>query len=731
MNTIGIALIWCIVQITLLSLLTAGLYVLVRRLRPAAAAPVVFSSLAMVVILSGLALSPWPRWTLDRISPLLSREGPGVRADTSLRPSEEPDGRASSSPLVSGDRPGVSNLPADKSQQDVPFVESLDGQHIAQEGSPSSVLLLWRNLLAELSNSQSATPDVWRWPAVVAVVLLAAMICGLGWLVLGVAAVRWQRIRSRPVRDVELLELIDVLRAELGCLRPVEVCESNDLATAATIGWRRPVVLLPVDWRTWTPEQRWAVLAHEIVHARRHDFLALLFGQLGLMLHCYHPLLHWLVNRLRLEQELAADAAAASISGGPRQYLSTIAELALHTQERRLSWPTRTFLPTQTTFLRRIAMLRDSKPRSDRLSPMSRVAAITVVLMCGFLVAGLRGPTFQQQALAQYSANVPADEPADSVKGETGDNETAPSDSGTAPSDDQAASDLPETTPSDGRITSDAIVEGIGWKGVRIGITKEELVKALGKADDDSKADWLKWKSKHIECTFHTGATGVSEVRFNPGFKGTLANGLKLGSSGDKVLKLYGEPEHVISRDNGAKEYEYSKMGILFWTYQGKITQIVVFASTALPSDGRNPGNAKTSADQNAANAIVEGVGWKDVRIGAKREDLLKALGKPDNDSTSDWLKWKDKDIECSFHHGATGVSEIHFNPGFKGALANGLKVGSSGGKVLKLYGEPESVMDRGNGAKRYEYSKKGILFWTYQGKITQIVVFRPYRPQP
>ena len=103
-----------------------------------------------------------------------------------------------------------------------------------------------------------------------------------------------------------------MLRAELGCRRPVEVRQSDDLATAATIGWRRPVLLLPPDWTTWTAAQQRAVLAHEIVHARSHDFIALLVGQFGLALHFYHPLLHWLMGRLRLEQELAADAAAAS-----------------------------------------------------------------------------------------------------------------------------------------------------------------------------------------------------------------------------------------------------------------------------------------------------------------------------------------------------------------------------------------------------------------------------------
>ncbi len=206
-------------------------------------------------------------------------------------------------------------------------------------------------MVAEISRPEAAGPaNGWRWPVIVAVVLLAAVGCGLLWLVLGILAVRRQRLRSRPVDDRPLLELVDVLRAELSCRRPIEIRQSDDLVTAATIGWRRPALLLPSDWANWTAAQCRAVLSHEIAHARSHDFLALLCGQLGLMLHFYHPVVHWLMNRLRLEQELAADAAAARISGGQRQYLTTIAELALSQHDRPLLWPVRTFLPTRNTF---------------------------------------------------------------------------------------------------------------------------------------------------------------------------------------------------------------------------------------------------------------------------------------------------------------------------------------------------------------------------------------------
>ncbi|MGO8753093.1 MAG: M56 family metallopeptidase [Thermoguttaceae bacterium] len=392
MNAIGIALVWCVVQVTLIGLLAAGVYLIVRRLRPAAAASVPLTSLAIVVVLSLMVLSPWPRWTIgsltastDRAAQAVPETLPDIPFDTQYDP-----------PLDQERLEIGASIPSEEQQATVVGVETASSKSL-----PSSFSLVWQAITAELCTPPTAaTTSGWHWPAMAAVLLLSAMACGLGWLVLGVMAVRWQRLRSRPVADSKLLELIDRLRAELECQRPVEARQSDDLATAATIGWQRPVVLLPADWTSWTADQRRAVLAHEIAHARSHDFLALLFGQVGLVLHFYHPLLHWLMGRLRLEYELAADAAAASVSGGQRQYLRTIAELALHRQDRPLLWPARTFLPTRTTFLRRIAMLRDSKLRFDRLSPVTRLITVGAMLLCGLLVAGLRGPSGSVAATA-------------------------------------------------------------------------------------------------------------------------------------------------------------------------------------------------------------------------------------------------------------------------------------------------------------------------------------------
>ena len=136
------------------------------------------------------------------------------------------------------------------------------------------------------------------------------------------------------------------------------------------------------------------VLAHEIAHISRNDFLAWICAQVGVMLHFYHPLVHWLAGRLRLEQELAADAAAASLSGGQHRYLQTLAEMALRQAERPIAWPARTFLPTRRTFLRRIEMLRDTKHLAvTTLSRGAKVTTIGLLVLAGIAVAGLRNPS--------------------------------------------------------------------------------------------------------------------------------------------------------------------------------------------------------------------------------------------------------------------------------------------------------------------------------------------------
>ena len=240
---------------------------------------------------------------------------------------------------------------------------------------------------------QPVSPREWGWWSWAAFAVVATTAMGLLRLATGLWAMRRLRLRSAPVLDPAWRDTLDILRAEMGCVKPIELRFSADLDTAATIGCHRVLILLPADWQTWDDAERRAVLAHELAHVCRGDFLTGLLAQVCLASQFYHPLAHWLSARLRLEQELAADAWSARLSGGTLPYLTTLAQLALRRDDRSLGWPARAFLPSRGTFVRRIEMLRNSKHvRHALLSSRSRFLTVGLLAACSLLVAGLRGP---------------------------------------------------------------------------------------------------------------------------------------------------------------------------------------------------------------------------------------------------------------------------------------------------------------------------------------------------
>src|SRR5262245_20018497 len=77
MNSIGVDLMWCVIQVTLLAAVAALIYGLVRKSGPPARALTALAGLMLIVALTTLTFSPWPQW---RLSAEL-RAGDGRTAD--------------------------------------------------------------------------------------------------------------------------------------------------------------------------------------------------------------------------------------------------------------------------------------------------------------------------------------------------------------------------------------------------------------------------------------------------------------------------------------------------------------------------------------------------------------------------------------------------------------------------------------------------------------------------
>ncbi len=372
MNQLALTVIWLILQISLLCLITAFIYGIARRGNPTAGASTVLTGLLLVAFLTVIAFCPWPAWSF-------------ADADRSETTSFHQDNPATVTRSEHLQDRAFDDLNSDSVDEPTSFARL---EYLAA---------LWQELQSSVSEQNDIIPKESRpsWIGWLVVIVPAGAAIGLIRLIMGLVSVRHFRRQSRPVDDPAMTDLVAVLCAEFQCRRPIEMRDSSEISSAATVGWRRPLVLLPTEWTSWSEQERRSVLAHEIAHISHNDFAYWLAAQIGLLLHFYHPLVHWLASRLRLEQELAADAAAARCAGGSQSYLTTLAELALHQDDRPVPWPARTFIPTRGTLMTRIEMLRNSRKNTVTRSGWRRGAVISIVMLAGVFVSGLRLPSYE------------------------------------------------------------------------------------------------------------------------------------------------------------------------------------------------------------------------------------------------------------------------------------------------------------------------------------------------
>lgn len=145
--------------------------------------------------------------------------------------------------------------------------------------------------------------------------------------------VQWRRARrlvehgARPARE-PWQAIARRLAAMLGVRHAIQLLESTAIEVPAVLGYFRPVILLPASsLMGLTPTQLEMILAHELAHIRRHDFLVNLLQAAVETLLFYHPAVWWISRRIRIEREHCCDDLAVATCGSPVLYARALARL--------------------------------------------------------------------------------------------------------------------------------------------------------------------------------------------------------------------------------------------------------------------------------------------------------------------------------------------------------------------------------------------------------------------
>ena len=132
------------------------------------------------------------------------------------------------------------------------------------------------------------------------------------------------RVGTSSVPDA-CVEAVARLAARLRISRPVRVLGSAVVQVPAVIGWLRPVILLPASALTGlTPLQLDALLAHELAHVRRYDYVVNLLQSVVETLLFYHPAAWWVSQQVREEREHCCDDLAVAVCGDAHFYATAL-----------------------------------------------------------------------------------------------------------------------------------------------------------------------------------------------------------------------------------------------------------------------------------------------------------------------------------------------------------------------------------------------------------------------
>jgi D-alanyl-D-alanine endopeptidase (penicillin-binding protein 7) len=121
---------------------------------------------------------------------------------------------------------------------------------------------------------------------------------------------------------------LSAMAERFGLGREVRLRVIDGLASPITAGWWRPVVLVPASLLSGMPPHLLeALLAHELGHVQRCDYLVNLGQNVIETIFFYHPAVWWISHRIRAEREQIADDYAARQLGEPRRLALALSEL--------------------------------------------------------------------------------------------------------------------------------------------------------------------------------------------------------------------------------------------------------------------------------------------------------------------------------------------------------------------------------------------------------------------
>ena len=154
------------------------------------------------------------------------------------------------------------------------------------------------------------------------VVMLLRLVC----VAVGGSSLRRQ---CEAPDNEQLLTLVKHMRRDIGIARRIPVAVSERISVPGVAGCIWPTLLLPVSMVSGVPTgDLRAILAHELAHIKRYDYLANFCQMVIEAFLFFNPAVWWISKQIRIEREACCDQAGITATGQAIRYAEILADWA-------------------------------------------------------------------------------------------------------------------------------------------------------------------------------------------------------------------------------------------------------------------------------------------------------------------------------------------------------------------------------------------------------------------
>ncbi|MCE7042076.1 M56 family metallopeptidase [Dyadobacter sp. CY312] len=260
-----------------------------------------------------------------------------------------------------------------------------------QSLSTSSLSLATQNLQT-VPYAPSAILQVQLWLNTHLFELVLCWFIGTGLLTLRFAGAwiyaEYLRSSANIVMDQEWRTRFGMLTARMNISKSIEFRQTAKVLTPMVIGVFRPAVLIPFGLLTgFSTSQIEAILAHELAHIRRNDYLVNLLQSFVEVIFFFHPALWWISERVRTEREHCCDDIALSVCGDKMVLANALVKVAEWQSAPELAMAFASKKPLLLNRIRRVVGITSKPTRSFGNLPVMLFALCLIAGISFYAVA--------------------------------------------------------------------------------------------------------------------------------------------------------------------------------------------------------------------------------------------------------------------------------------------------------------------------------------------------------